>query len=182
MTMKSADKAEQYYADISTGKLNKFLCQTLIWTCLSQFPHMRSLYGSDGRFYRNELCFDNLGGKITLARQKLEEFKANGYELTDEEKALFAKWDAILRRIKEKVQTDGWKEYNPQFTYGLYQIDEEINIRVQSKTEPWKKDGSPNMVIRDGDLNQLIKDLKGMVKQYYLNNLVDTLFEYEFLK
>ena len=33
-----------------------------------------------------------------------------------------------------------------------------------------------------GDLNNLIKDLKGMLKQYYLHNLVDTLFEYEFLK
>lgn len=38
------------------------------------------------------------------------------------------------------------------------------------------------MVTKYGDLNNLIKDLKGMVKTYYLNNLVDALFEYEFLK
>ena len=38
------------------------------------------------------------------------------------------------------------------------------------------------MVIRDGDLNGMIKDLKAMLKEYYLRNLVKTLFEYEFLK
>lgn len=86
---------------------------------------------------------------------------------------MFDKWDAILEKVHE---TD---EYNPAFTYGLYQIDEEINIKVQQGV---KKDGSPNMVTKYGDLNNLIKDLKGMVKAYYLGNLVDTLFEYEFLK
>jgi hypothetical protein len=45
-----------------------------------------------------------------------------------------------------------------------------------------KKDGTPNMVIRDGDLNGMIKSLKSMFKDYYLSDLVDALFEYEFLK
>ena len=173
MVMKSGDKAEQYHADVLTGKLDKFLCQCLIWTCFTHYAHMRSLNGSDGPFYRNELCFDNLDGKTTLARQKLDEFIAKGYILSEEEQALFSKWNEIL----EKVRTTD--EYNSTFTYGLYQIDEEINIKVQQGV---KKDGSPNMVTKYGDLNNLIKDLKGMVKKYYLNNLVDTLFEYEFLK
>ena len=173
MVMKSGDKAEQYYADVAAHKLDKFLCQCLIWTCMTHYSHMRSLHGSDGRFYRNELCFDNLDGKTTLARKKLEEFIANGYELSDEERALFDKWGAILQKVHDA------DEYNPEFTYGLYQIDEEINIKVQQGV---KKDGTPNMVTKYGDLNNLIKDLKGMLKNYYLNNLVDTLFEYEFLK
>lgn len=171
--MKSSDKAEQYFADISSGVLNDFLVHCLIFTCFEPMNHCRSLHGSDGRFYRNELCFDNLDGKITLARQKLEEFIANGYELSDEENDLFDKWNEILKKVKVA------DEYNPEFTYGLYQIDEEINIKIQQGV---KKDGSPNMVTKYGDLNNLIKDLKGMVKNYYLNNLVDTLFEYEFLK
>ena len=173
MVMKSGDKAEQYHADIASGKLDKFLCQCLIWTGLTHYAHMRSLNGSDGRFYRNELCFDNLGDKTTLARRKLEEFISNGYQLSDEEKALFDKWNDILEKVKD---TD---EYIPKFTYGLYQIDEEINIKVQQGV---KKDGSPNMVTKYGDLNNLIKDLKLMLKDYYLNNIVETLFEYEFLK
>ena len=53
-----------------------------------------------------------------------------------------------------------------------------MNIKVQQGY----KDGKPNMVIKYGDLNNMIKDLKALVKQYYLDELVDTLFEYEFLK
>lgn len=173
MVMKSADKAAQFEADITSGMADDFLCKSLIFTCFEPQNHCRSLKGSDGRFYRNELCFDNLDGKTTLAREKLDDFIANGYVFSDEEQALFEKWDAILKKIHE---TD---EYNSAFTYGLYQIDEEINIKVQQGV---KKDGSPNMITKYGDLNNLIKDLKSMVKSYYLGNLVDTLFEYEFLK
>lgn len=171
--MKSADKSAQFFEDVKTGIANDFLCKSLIFSCLEVQNHCKTFNGSDGRFYKNELCFDNLDGKTTLAREKLDEFVANGYELTDEEKALFDKWDAILKKVHEA------DEYNPELTYGLYQIDEEINVKVQQGV---KKDGSPNMVTKYGDLNNLIKDLKGMVKTYYLNNLVDALFEYEFLK
>ncbi len=171
--MKSADKKAQFDADTKSGANVDFLKKCLIFSCFEPQNHCRSLHGSDGRFYRNELCFDNLDGKTTLAREKLEEFIAKGYVLTYEEQSLFEKWIDILKKVHE---TD---EYNPEFTYGLYQIDEEINIKVQQGV---KKDGSPNMVTKYGDLNNLIKDLKGMVKNYYLNNLVDTLFEYEFLK
>ena len=174
MVMKSGDKAEQYKADISKNKLTKFLCQTLIWTGLTHYAHMRSLNDSNGRFYKNELCFDNLDGKTTLASEKLNEFIANGYELSDEEKTLFAKWNDILTYIH-----DNCDEYNPTFSYGLYQIDEEINIKIQQGVD---SKGNPKMIQKYGDLNNYIKDLKAMVKQYYLDNLVDTLFEYEFLK
>lgn len=171
--MKSADKKAQFDADTKTGANAEFLKKCLIFSCFEPQNHCRSLYGSDGRFYKNELCFDNLDKKTTLAREKLDKFIENGYILSDEEKAMFDKWNAILKKVHE---TD---EYNSAFTYGLYQIDEEINIKVQHGV---KKDGSPNMVTKYGDLNNLIKDLKGMVKTYYLKNLVPTLFEYEFLK
>lgn len=171
--MKTSDKKVQFEHDFSTGVIDKFIKCCLIFTGFEPQNHCRSLNGSDGRFYKNELCFDNLDGKTTLARQKLNEFIADGYELSDEEKALFEKWDSILEKAKE---TD---EYNPGFIYGLYQIDEEINIKIQ---QGFTNDGKPKMVWKYGDLNNLIKDLKAMVKSYYLNNLVDTLFEYEFLK
>lgn len=175
MVMKSGDRSEQYEADAAGGRLDGFLCRTLIWTGLTHYSHMRSLDGSDGRFYRNELCFDDLDGKKTLARAELDRFIASGCEFTKEEEALFGKW----RQILDYVRTNCADEYVPRYAYGLYQIDEEINIKVQQGV---KSDGSPNMVRKYGDLHNLIKDMKAMVRQYYLDNLVDTLFEYEFLK
>ena len=173
LVMKSGDGADRYEADVQSGKLNVFLTRCLIWTCMTHYAHMRSLHGSDGRFYRNELCFDNIDGKTTIARDKLNELIKAGFVMNDDEKALMTKWNEVLEKVKH---TD---EYNPEFTYGLYQIDEEINVKIQQGT---KRDGTPNMVIKYGDLNNLIKELKQMVKEYYLKYLVDTLFEYEFLK
>ncbi|MCH4062927.1 MAG: hypothetical protein LKG48_05005 [Lachnospiraceae bacterium] len=171
MVMKSGDKATQYEADVKSGRLNVFLFHCLFWTCMSHYPHMRSLHGSDGRLYLNQLCFDG----NTLARQKLDEFLAKGYKLTEEEQTLWNKMQALL----EKVKTDCTDEYRPEFTYGLYQIDEEINVKIPVGT---KADGTPKMEWKYGDLNNMIKDIKALDKQYYLDNLVDTLFEYEFLK
>lgn len=170
MTMKSGDKAAQFEADVKSGKLNVFLFKCLFWTCMSHYPHMRSLHGSDGRLYLNQLCFDG----DTLARKKFDEFIAMGYKLTDQEQELWDKMQDLLQKIRKECAD----EYHPEYRYGLYQIDEEINIKVQQGY----KDGKPNMVIKYGDLNNMIKDLKALVKQYYLDELVDTLFEYEFLK
>lgn len=172
--MKSADKSSQYFADIKSGSLDDFLCKCLIFTCFEPQNHCRSLHGSDGRFYRNELCFDNMNGKTTLAREKLNEFIANGYVLSDDEKDLFETWDNIMTYIQANCRD----EYNPEFTYGLYQIDEEINVKIQKTDAKGKVHNEPKY----GDLNNLIKELKALVKQYYLNNIVDKLFEYEFLK
>lgn len=171
--MKSADKAAQYYADVEAGILDGFLCKCLIFTCLEIQNHCLSFYGSDGRFYRNELCLDSLDGKQTLAKKSLTEFINKGYELTEEDEALIEKWRTIMEKVRE---TD---EYNPTLAYGLYQIDTEINIKIQ---QGLKKDGTPNMVTKYGDLNNLIKDLKRMVGEYYLKHIVPPLFEYEYLK
>ena len=171
--MKSADKAAQYFADVEAGVLDGFLCKCLIFTCLEMQNHCLSFYGSDGRFYRNELCLDSLDGKETLAKKTLTGFINKGYELTEEDAALGEKWATVMEKVKE---TD---EYDPTLTYGLYQIDTEINIKIQQGV---KKDGSPNMVTKYGDLNNLIKDLKRMVGEYYLKYIVPPLFEYEFLK
>ena len=171
MVMKSGDKAAQYEADVKSEKLDIFLFRCLFWTCMSHYPHMRSLHGSDGRLYLNQLCFDG----DTLARKKFDDFITMGYKLTDQEREIWDKMQDLLQKIKKECKD----EYHSEFTYGLYQIDEEINVKIQ---QGYKKDGRPNMVIKYGDLNNMIKDLKALVKQYYLDNLVDTLFEYEFLK
>ena len=114
-------------------------------------------------------------GKTTLAKEKLDEYIAAGYELSDSEREIFDKWNDILTYIHDNCSD----EYNSDYTYGLYQIDEEINVRIQQGVD---SKGNPKMIQKYGDLNDYIKELKNLVKQYYLENLVDTLFEYEFLK
>ncbi|WP_279144569.1 hypothetical protein [Helicobacter pullorum] len=167
--MKSADKAEQYLADINSGILDKFLFRTMFWTCLSHYPHLRSLKGSDGRLYLNELCFDG----NTLAAQTMLDFINKGYKLSDTEKELLNEFYEILNVVKT---TD---EYNSEFRYGLYQIDEEINIKIQQGTNA---NGEPKMAFKYGDLNNTIKTFKLKIKEYYKEKLTNTLFEYEFLK
>lgn len=169
MVMKSADKSMQYEADVKSGKLDRFLFQTMFWTCMSHYPHMRSLHGSDGRLYLNQLCFDG----DTLAKQKLDEYLAKGYKLTDKEQEL---WDKMQKLLVDIQSCD---EYRSDFRYGLYQIDEEINVKIKVGT---KGDGTDKMDWKYGDLNNDIKTIKALAKQYYIDNLVDTLFEYEFLK
>lgn len=173
--MKSADKKLQFENDLQNGLLDNFAKQCLIATCFEPHNHCRSMVGSDGRSYKNELCFDNLDGKTTLAKEKLDEYITAGYELSDLEQKMFDKWNDILTYIHDNCSD----EYNPEYTYGLYQIDEEINIKIQQGVD---SKGNPKMIQKYGDLNDYIKDLKELVKKYYLENLVDTLFEYEFLK
>ena len=176
MVMKSGDKKEEFKKAVADGKLDAFLCKCLIWTCFTHYAHMRSLNGSDGRLHLNELCFDG----DTLAAKKLQEFKDAGYKMTD--------WDNILKRVSQQYGDGSYRYpynketgegYNPEFKYGLYQIDEEVNFKIESAPD---KNGKTRMIFADGDLNNMIKAFKKKVREYYINNLVDTLYEYEFLK
>ncbi|MCR2064976.1 hypothetical protein [Campylobacter helveticus] len=169
MIMRSGDKAEQYLKDVKSGALDKFLFKTMFWTCLSHYPHLRSLYGSDGRLYKNELCFDG----DTLAKKTMQDFIDKGYKLSDTEKDLLNEFNEILESVKTT------EEYRDDFKYGLYQIDEEINIKIK---QGFNANGEPKMAFKYGDLNNQIKAFKVKIKEYYKEQLVDVLFEYEFLK
>ena len=57
--MKSGDGAERYLRDAAAGRLDRWFRRCLLFTCLDMQDHMRSFMGSDGRFYRNELCLDD---------------------------------------------------------------------------------------------------------------------------
>lgn len=52
-------------------------------------------------------------------------------------------------------------------------------FRIESAPD---KNGKTRMIFADGDLNNMIKAFKKKVREYYINNLVETLYEYEFLK
>ena len=96
--MKSADGAERFNADAKSGKLRQWLLRCLLFCCLDFQNHMRSFYGSDGRYYRNELCLDMNKGE-TLAVKKLRALR-----LRKQEKALISQWQRIFARAQDCPQ------------------------------------------------------------------------------
>lgn len=163
--MKSADKKDKYLKAVGSGELSAWLLKVLLWTSLTQQAHMRSFTGSNGIYYRNELCLDDSSGE-TLATAELRRMSPN-----DNDAKLFNQWNTIIECAKE---TGG---YNPELTYGVYQIQEELN------TFKTVKEGKQNKRVYDyPELNGNLSTLKAMLKDYYLDVIVPVLFEYEFLK
>ncbi len=161
--MKSGDGSNKFFNDLKRGKLNEFLLKCLVFTCFEMQNHMRTFMGTDNRFYRNELCLDNTNGE-TLASVDLKKLKVN-----DREKELFELWDLIISKARET------RNYNPDLTYGIYQIFAELNT--------FTKDETTGVNIPDyPELNGHLKSLKQKVKEYYNLEIVPTLFKYEFLK
>ncbi len=161
--MKSGDGAERFHNDVANGKLKQFLLKCLLFTALEPQNHMRSFKGSDGKEYLNRLTFDTSNG-ITLASRDIAELKKN-----DSEIALINQWQKVLDDAKKTV------EYNPNTTYGLYQIKNDLNT-----THLDEDSGKP--VFNYPSLNGNIRTLANMVKEYYNAEIVPSLFEYEFLK
>lgn len=149
----TADGGDRYLAD------KDFLKSCFIFACLSQRNHCRSFEASDGRFYKNELCFD----KDTLVRKKLKDYK-----LTAEERDLLDTFSDVLKKAKSM------QAYNPKYTYGTYQIDEELNTRKKNENDEWIYDNP--------ELNTVINSLKAKLAKYYEAVIQPKLFEYELLK
>jgi hypothetical protein len=149
----TADGGDRYTKD------KDFLKTCFIFACLSQRNHCRSFDGSDGRFYKNELCFD----KGTLANEKIA-----SYKLTKDEQDLLDSFSGILAKGKKT------KNYNKKFTYGTYQIEEELNTRYKNENDEWIYDYP--------ELNTDIVSLKTKLAKYYEVVIQPKLFEYELLK
>lgn len=149
----TADGGERYLKD------KDFLKTCFIFACLSQRNHCRSFDGSDGRFYKNELCFD----KGTLASSKVK-----NYKLTKDEQDLLETFNDVLSKAKYT------KGYNKKYTYGTYQIDEELNTRFKNENDEWIYD--------DPELNTAINSLKTKLAKYYEAVIQPKLFQYELLK
>ena len=161
--MKSGDGADRYHKDVKKGKLHNYLLKCLLFTVLEPQNHIREFIGSDGRHYKNQLCLDETNSE-TLAAKTLRAMKQNG-----DEKILLSLWDKIIRQAKQTAN------YNPGYNYGLYQIKTELNT---SHTDPDTGDNIPDYP----ELNGNIETLSSRLKDYYLKEIVPTLFEYEFLK
>ena len=162
---KTSDGKEEYLKDVQNGNLDKWLLKVLLWTTLSN-AYMLSLTGSDGVFYRNELCLDTTNGE-TLSSEKLKSLK-----YTEEEKKILEQWNNILKQAKLT------KNYDSSITYGVYQIAEELNTKHKVKLP----NGKEKNVYDYPELNGNLNSLKPMLKEYYLQEIAPKLFEYEFLK
>lgn len=168
---KSYDGQGSYLTD------KEFLKRCLIYTALTSKNKCRSLLGSDGRFYRNELCFDQ---KDTIAYNSLANFINDGHVLSEIENRLLKYWDDV---VYEAMRTDEYKatvSRNPNFRFGTWQILEDINIKIDSGRENSK--GEPVLVYKYANLNTAIKTLDTTVKVYYNDYIVPLLFKYELIK
>ncbi len=161
--MKSADGADRFNADVANGKLAQFLLKCLLFTCTEMQNHMRTFTGSDGRFYRNELCLDGTNGE-TIALRDIKRLA-----LDDKEKAILKQWETVLGWAKET------ENYNPDLTYGVYQIFAELDTSHVDET-------TGDTVWDNVELHTSLAGLKTLVKDYYNSEIVPVLFEYEFLK
>jgi hypothetical protein len=161
--MKSADGADRYHADVASGKLTQFLLKCLLFTCLETQNHMRTFTGSDGRFYRNELCFDDTNGE-TIALQDVKALLVG-----DKETKLLEQWETVLHWAKQA------KNYDPALTYGVYQISSELDTSHKDEV-------TGDTVWENVELHTALVGLKTLVKEYYNSEIVPILFEYEYLK
>lgn len=160
--MKSGDGADRFNADVADGKLNQWLLKCLLFTCVEVQNHMRTFTGSDGRLYRNELCLDTTNGS-TVA---YEDLKALSYN--EAEQRIVDQWNILLAAAKQT------SEYDSSLTYGIYQIHAEIDT--------FYKDEDDKKAYNNIEVHSALETLKQLVKEYYNDEIVPTLFEYELLK
>lgn len=177
--MTSSDGGENYSND------HEFLKECLIYTCLSNGNKCISFNGSDGHYYRNELCLDG----NTLASNTLKSM-----HLTDVETELIEKYKGILSEIKRK-RVDGkylYEEYNPEYSYGIHQISLEIDINIPKTDENgniiYKKENKngkmkPEVVKKYGkNLSNIINPLQRLLDDYYMGFIAPKMFKYELVK
>jgi hypothetical protein len=151
---KTADSGTKYQKD------QNFLKASFIFSLLTNWNQCIS-----NDYIRNEVCL----GQNTRSDKLFTNLK-----LTNEELNLYNQWTKILNLAKSK------KEFISSYTYGLYQIENDINIKVDSKSKNKKRE--PIMVHKYSDLNSEIANLKKMLKEYYEKNIQEKLIEYELLK
>lgn len=160
--MKSGDQMDRYMLDSKAGKLIEWQHKVLLWACLTNQTKMRSFIGSDGRVYRNETSLDTTNGE-TIASLELKGMKKN-----EDEGKLLGFWEFILEKAKST------NKYNPSTTYGVYQIQEELNTKYKDKKGKTQYDYP--------ELNGALNSLKKELKDYYNSKITDVLFEYGLLK
>lgn len=152
----TSDGGNKYIKDTDLLK------SSLIYTALSSNNKCISFKGSDKRTYINQLCFDG----NTIISKDIKKFKLN-----DDDIELLELNKTILKLAKKT------KKYKKNFSYGIYQIDNELNTFKE------KIIGNKKETIYDyPELNGYIISLSDLLKKYYKKYIVKKLFKYELLK
>lgn len=152
--MKTGDAGRAYEKD------KNFLINSFLWAGLSEQNKCIS-----NKEVRNEFCF----GQKTIADDIL-----NSFELSGRNKDLYDLWIEVFSLAKA---TDN---YNKNWTYGLKQIEKELNEKIGSGT--YNKKGEEIKVPKYEKLDEKINVLKTELKKYYFEILTPPLFKYELLK
>ncbi len=158
---------------IEFEKDEDFLKCCLLFTCLTDINKCRSFIGSNKKIYRNELCLDN----NTLSSELLQK-----YQLTDWEKLLLLEWKVLL------VEAKKCEEYDKRFSYGLYQIIDDINRKEPQLDKKTRqpildiKTKKPIMKPKYPILNGKIAPLKKNLMEYYKQMIEPKLFKYQLIK
>ncbi|MCR4661285.1 MAG: hypothetical protein K5765_04685 [Clostridia bacterium] len=154
VVMKSADGGNKYTGDTD------FLLKCFLWGGITR----KNKCYSDSSI-KNEYCFLQL----TRSDKVLTKF-----QLKNEDSELLESWRHVFECAKFK------NEFHASKTYGLCQIDEDINVKIGSGQ--FNKKGEEIMVKKYLDLDESINQLKKTLKEYYHQYIKPKLFEYELLK
>ena len=139
-----------------------FIKACLIFTGLAYHNKCRSFLGSDGRSYRNELCFDD----DTQASRDLA-----GFTLSAEEQDLMSQWQKVLKLVRKT------KNHDAAQAYGTFQIESELNTSKSVLVGREKK-----RVYDYPVLNGELRTLRKMTMDYHASAIAPKLWEYGLLK
>jgi len=152
--MKTGDLSDKYTTD------TEFLIDSFVWATLS----------NKNKCISNE----NISNQFCILQKTKSDKILKDLKLNNNNKKLIKLWEKVLKLAKA---TD---EYNENWTYGLYQIEHDINIKVGSGT--YNKKGEELKKPKYRRLDEQINILKIELKKYYDEILKPKLFEYELLK
>jgi hypothetical protein len=104
--MKSADGGVEYQKDI------EFLQKCFIWSCVTN----------------KNVCIsnENIPNQFCLYQDTSADKILQKMILDGKDKDILSSWNKLIMKIKTKM------EYKPHYKYGLYQIEKDINIDIES--------------------------------------------------
>lgn len=155
--MKSADGGTKYQED------KKFLQKCFIWSCITN----------------KNVCIsnENVINQFCLYQDTRADKILKTMTLDKADKEILSSWNKLLIKVKTKP------EYQSNYKYGLYQIEKDINIDIESG----RKDKTGKMVMvkkynNSGDVDDLVKQIKKQLIDYRGDYIEEKLFQYELLK
>lgn len=162
----SSDDGTKYQDD------DIFLTKCLIFTSVCPQNYEQSFIDNQGNLWKNEICLD----KSSQACNDLN----NRKNLDAQDFKIIKQFNNILKIIKDL------DEFNPKYTYGLYQIEKDINVKVyafdDNNNPILDKNGKHKKIIKYGDLNNILIEFKKNVKQYYLNEIAEKMIKYKLVR